>query len=71
MVVNSFIDDDLAADFANKLAGEGVSSSLIPPFSDKKFYRLAVSDHESFDEAQSNADQLKATYGEGLWVLKY
>lgn len=71
VVIGSFIDDDLAKDYGNKLAVEGLSTSLISPFGTMKFYRLALASHESFAEAQGNADELKATYGEALWVLKF
>jgi len=71
VVIGSFIDDDLAKDYGNKLAVEGLNTSLISPFGTVKFYRLALASHESFAEAQGNADELKATYGEALWVLKF
>ncbi len=71
VVIASFVDDDLAADYGSKLAPDGVSTTIIPPFGGKQFYRLAIADHGSFAEAQTNADELKGTYGEGLWVLKY
>jgi hypothetical protein len=71
VVVGSFVDDDLAKDLANKLGQDGINTSLIPPWGTRKFYRLTMSDLESFDEAQARADELKPTYGEGLWVLKY
>ena len=71
VVIHSDLDDDLLMDFAKKLSAQGTSSSIIPPTGKKKFYRLVLGDYETFADAQSNADQIKATYGEGLWVMKY
>ena len=65
------IDDDLLMDYAKKLSAKGVSTKIIPPFGDNKFYRLAIADQDSFALAQSNADAAKADYGAGVWVIKY
>jgi len=71
VVITSDIDDDLLMDYARKLSSSGVSLKVIPPFGGKKFHRLAIADHETFALAQANADAAKATYGDGVWVLKY
>ncbi len=71
VVVTSDIDDDLLMDFARKLSAKGISTKIIPPYGDKKFYRLAIADHETFALAQKNADDVKADYGGTVWVLKY
>ncbi len=71
VVVTSDIDDDLLMDYAKKLSAKGISIKIIPPFGTKKFYRLAIADHETFAAAQSNADAAKAEYGNAVWVIKY
>ena len=71
VIIASSVDGDLANDYAKKLSGEGMSPTIIPPFGSTMFYRTALQDFDSFAEAQSKADELKATYGDGLWVLKY
>lgn len=71
VVIHSDLDDDLLMDYAKKLSAQGTSSSIIPPSGKKKFFRLAVGDYETFADAQTNADQMKATYGTGIWVFKY
>ncbi len=71
VVVTSDIDDDLLMDFAKKLSAKGISTKIIPPYGDKKFYRLAIADHDTFALAQKNADEAKADYGGAVWVLKY
>ncbi len=71
VIVTSDIDDDLLMDYAKKLSEKGVSSKIIPPFGGKNFYRLAIADHDTFAAAQSNADAVKAEYGNAVWVIKY
>lgn len=71
VVIVSDIDDDLLMDYAKKLSATGVSSKVIPPFGGKNFHRLAIADHDTFANAQAGADAAKATYGAGVWVLKY
>ncbi len=71
VVIHSDLDDDLLMDYAKKLSAQGTSSTIIPPSGKKRFFRLAVGDYETFADAQANADQMKATYGTGIWVFKY
>jgi cytoskeletal protein RodZ len=71
VVITSDIDDDLLMDYAKKLSAQGINLKVIPPFGAKKFHRLAIADHDTFAQAQANADAAKATYGSGVWVLKY
>jgi hypothetical protein len=71
VVVSSNIDDDLIMDYAKKLSTKGVSSKIIPPFNNMKYYRLAIADYDNFAAAQSSADASKAEYGSGLWVIRY
>lgn len=71
VVIASAVDGDLINDYAQKLTAKGVSSKIIPPFGKWKFYRLTISDFDTFDAAQTNADSAKPEFGEGAWVLKY
>ncbi len=71
VIVTSDVDDDLLMDYARKLSATGVSTKVIPPFGGKQFYRLAIADHDTFAQAQTSADASKASYGNGVWVLKY
>ncbi len=71
VVITSNIDDDLIMDYAKKLSAKGVSSKIIPPFGKTKYYRLVISDEDTFVKAQSDADAAKAEYGDALWVIKY
>jgi len=71
VVIGSFIDDDLAMDYGHVLAEEGTGSMILSPTGKTKFYRLALSDHGSWNEAQQEANSLKSDYSDALWVLKY
>ena len=71
VIVGSFIDDDLAADYANQLAQQGVDVMLIAPPQGKHFFRVAVEQEASFYAANEKAAALKATYGKDIWVMKY
>lgn len=71
VVVASSIDGDLIMDEAQRLSPKGVSSKIIPPFGKNKFYRLAVAEGDSYDDAQAIADGLKEQYAGKAWVLKY
>lgn len=71
VVVASSVDGDLVMDYAKKLSAKGTSSKIIPPFGKWKFYRLTISDHDTFSIAQTSADGSKTEYGPATWVIKY
>lgn len=71
VIIASFIDDDLAMDYGKKLAKQGVGTSLLYPKSEKGFYRLAVADFTSLKEATLKSEELKSTYGNDVWVIRY
>ncbi|MEZ4972533.1 MAG: hypothetical protein R2820_04450 [Cyclobacteriaceae bacterium] len=71
VVISSAIDDDLVMDYARKLSKQGVGTKIIPPFGKTKFYRLAIADHDTYAQAQSNADDVKGNYGNEVWVVRY
>lgn len=71
VIVASSIDKDLVRDYANKLAGQGMSCSILAPRGKKKFHRLAVADFESLNDAALKAEQLKSDMGDEVWVIRY
>jgi hypothetical protein len=71
VVISSAVDGDLVMDYAKKLSAKGVSSKIIPPFGKYKFSRLAIADHDTFANAQANADAVKTEYGSEVWVIRY
>jgi hypothetical protein len=73
IVVGSFVDEDLARDFSEKLLqAEGIGSVIIEPFGKTSLlHRVAVTDYESFQEAMEQVENHRTTYGPETWVLKY
>lgn len=70
VVITSAVDGDLITDHAKKLAKEGVSTKIIPPFGKFKFYRLTIAEGDTYASAQDIANAKKGEYAEA-WVLKY
>ncbi|MFC4872006.1 SPOR domain-containing protein [Negadavirga shengliensis] len=71
VVVGSFIDDDLARDYSEKLNKMGKNTFLIHPYGDIAFYRLSVGQFENLDSALATIDEVRSDFEENLWVLKY
>jgi cytoskeletal protein RodZ len=72
VVIASSIDGDLIMDYAKKLSAKGATLKIIPPFGKTKFHRLAVSDADTYANAQAAADGMKGgEYGNNVWVVKY
>ena len=71
LIVGSFLDNDLAFDYAEKLTLSGSNIMIIPPFSTSKFTRVALLEYETFDKAKIGLDNYKDEFDEQLWVLKY
>ena len=71
VIVGSFIDGDMASDYAKKLAAQGKQVTLIEPVGGKKFYRLGVHEAASFAEASEELDNLKSTFGQEIWIVRY
>ena len=71
LIVASFLDNDLAFDYAEKLILSGSNVMIIPPFSTSKFTRVALLEHETLDKVKIGLDKYKDEFDEQLWVLKY
>lgn len=71
VVIASFVDDDLAMDYGNKLAKQGTGTTLLSPKKEKGFYRLAIADFQSLKDAALSAEEAKSTFGNDVWVIRY
>jgi phosphosulfolactate synthase (CoM biosynthesis protein A) len=69
--IQSFFDEDLAKDYADKLVTEGTNAYIIPPFGKSKFNRVAIEETESFAAASTRATELTGQFKEQPWPLKY
>jgi hypothetical protein len=71
IVIESFVDSDMATDYGKELMTKGFSTALLSPQGKRKFHRLTMGDFDSFVDAQEGANKLKAEFGDDLWVLRY
>ena len=71
LIVASFLDNDLAFDYAEKLILSESNVIIIPPFSTSKFTRVALLEYETLDKVNIGLDKYKDEFDEQLWVLKY
>jgi cell division protein FtsN len=71
IIVASFVDGDLAADHASNLAGKGKSPYIIPPFNNGLYYRVAIAEFNTFDDATRNLENYKGEFGNDIWTLRY
>ena len=71
LVVASFLDNDLAFDYAEKLILSGSNVIIILDFHVRYFTRVALLEYETLDKAKFGLDKYKDEFDEQLWVLKY
>ena len=71
LIVASFLDNDLAFDYAQKLILSGSNVILILDFHVRYFTRVALLEYETLDKANVGLDKFKDEFDEQLWVLKY
>lgn len=71
IVLGSFIDEDLALDYAHRLMQKGVEIALISPPTGQYYFRVAIKQGKTFREANEEAKALKTVYGPNIWVMKY
>ncbi|MBU2916157.1 SPOR domain-containing protein [Reichenbachiella agariperforans] len=71
IVIASFIDDDLAMDYAKELSAEGKGVKVISPFGNAKRFRVSVADYSTYGDAASQLGSFKSEYGDQVWALKY
>lgn len=71
IVAGSFIDDDLAVDYAKKLVKQGVDVTILIPEQDGYFFRVAVTQEDTRDAARKKLEELKPIYGNRIWIKRY
>ena len=71
IIVGSFVDGDLASDHAHQLAKQGTDTTILAPEAGEYFYRVAVAQANTLYAAHEEIEELKATYGNKIWVKKY
>ena len=58
-------------DHSNKLASQGESPTIIPPFGNAITTRVAIKGYGSLAQAQNEVGNYKSKYGQDIWILKY
>ena len=71
LIVASFLDNDLAFDYAQKLILSGSNAIIILDSRVRYFTRVALLEYETFDKANVGLEKYKDEFGEQVWVLKY
>ncbi len=71
IIIGSFVDQDLANDYAKELTAAGSGVKVIFPYGKSKRYRVSIADFDTYGDAQSQMETYKATYGPDIWALKY
>ena len=71
LIVASFLDNDLAFDYAEKLILSESDVIIILDFHVRYFTRVALLEYETLDKANVGLDKYKDEFDEQLWVLKY
>jgi cell division protein FtsN len=71
IVVGSFGIKANANKLKRRIASEGGAPVVIEPNGDSKFYKVAVAGHGHLDSAVQQMEELRATYGNSIWVLTY
>jgi hypothetical protein len=71
VIAASSIDGDLIMDEAKRKSAKGISTKIIPPYGKWKYFRLTISDFDTFALADANAKETAAQYDGKLWVMKY
>ncbi|MEP0985048.1 hypothetical protein [Ekhidna sp.] len=71
VIVSSSIDDDLASDYASKLASEGNNVKLVKHNANElPFHGVSVADYDTWEQAEA-ALPTYSNFGAGVWVLKF
>ena len=71
IIIGSFIDEDLAMDFAKDLVKDGSSVKIIMPYGKSKRYRVSIADYSTYGDAVAQMESYKGQFGDQIWALKY
>ena len=71
LIVASFLDNDMAFDYAQKLILSGSNVIIILDSHVRYFTRVALLEYETFNKANVGLDKHKDEFDEQLWILKY
>ena len=70
VISGSFVDYDLAIDYANDLAERGVNATVIAPESNR-LTRVAIAELSTQENLEIELNKLKQNFGNEIWGLSY
>ena len=70
VISGSFVDYDLAIDYANDLAERGVNATVIAPESNW-LTRVAIAELSTQENLEIELNKLKQNFGNEIWGLSY
>ena len=72
VIISSSIDDDLAMDYASKLAKEGNDVKIVEHVvNELSFFGVSLGDYDTWDQAVSASTSQGSSFDGGAWVLKF
>ncbi|PWQ83354.1 hypothetical protein DKY64_22535, partial [Stenotrophomonas maltophilia] len=72
VIIGGFSVEKNAYKLRNQLAAKGnTGSRVIVPKSAGNLLKVSYTDYDTFNAAAEKAQELKAEYGNSVWVLKY
>lgn len=71
VIVASYIDIDLARDYAKRLIRERPYVIILSPTPGAAFSKVAIAETNTLAEARRLKEELKEKYGQDIWVTKY
>lgn len=71
IIGSSSIDGDLAMDYAVKITKNGENVGIIEPYGKNKYFRVTLSNYDTWQDAENALSSFNGTYGNEIWILKY
>ncbi|MCP3660713.1 MAG: SPOR domain-containing protein [Bacteroidetes bacterium] len=71
IIISSSIDEDLANDYAKKLAKKGDNVFVLYPKKDSLYHRVAISKFDTRQDANSYLKEAKKRFAGNAWIMKY
>ncbi|HXA02665.1 MAG TPA: SPOR domain-containing protein [Cytophagaceae bacterium] len=71
VVVGSFVNKKNAFKLKHKISAQGTDATIMEPGEKSRFYLVSVADFDNHEEATSKMKELRASFGNTIWVKKF
>jgi cell division protein FtsN len=71
VVIGSFVNKKNAFRLKHKISKEGTDATIMEPGPNSSFYLVSVADFDNHDEAIKKMRELRASFGNTIWVKKF